>query len=123
MAHLTQKLTPSKLNNIHVSLCSLCEQVYEHERTVTSGEDKIDDRKKCVQTFEKENAYLKDKVDDTENRGRSSNLHFINVLDQSEGRHAFTFLNQLIPTEFPLYADVSPVDMSPLMLTCSQPYP
>lgn len=78
------KTIPTGLNNIQGSLSSLGEQVSELEHRVNSNEDNIADLTKRVQTLKKENAYLKDKVNDTENRSRSFNLRFINVPEQSE---------------------------------------
>ena len=63
---------------------------------MSSNEDNLEDLTKYVLSLEKDNAYLKDKVDDAENRSRSSNLCFLNVPEQSEGRDMMTFLNQLI---------------------------
>uniref|UniRef100_A0A3B1JM17 L1 transposable element RRM domain-containing protein n=1 Tax=Astyanax mexicanus TaxID=7994 RepID=A0A3B1JM17_ASTMX len=85
------------LQNIQGSLNSLCEQISELEQRVSSNEDNVDDLTKRVQTLEKENAYLKDKVEDAENRNRSSNLRFIGVPEKSEGRDMIVFMNKMIP--------------------------
>lgn len=53
-----------------------------------------------MQTLKKENAYLKHKVDEDENKSWSSNLPFINVPERSEGRHTIAFMNQMIPLLF-----------------------
>lgn len=99
MAHFDSKIETIQtgLSNIQGSLPSLGEQVTELEHRMSSNEDNIDDLIKRVQTLEKENAYLKDKVDDAENRSRSFNLRFINVPEKSEGRDTIAFFNQLIP--------------------------
>lgn len=90
----------TSLTSIHGSLSSLCEQISELEHRVSSNEDNFEDLSKRVQTLEKENAYLKDRVDDAENRSRSCNLRFINVPEKSEGSDMIVFLNQLIPLLF-----------------------
>lgn len=54
------------LTIIQGSLSSLDEQVSKLEHRVSSDGDNIDDLTKCLQTREKENAYLKDNVDDAE---------------------------------------------------------
>lgn len=63
---------------------------------MNSNEDNTGDLAKHVQIPEKENAYLKDKINDTENRSWSSNLCFLNVFEQGEGRDMIAFLNQII---------------------------
>ncbi|KAJ8344567.1 hypothetical protein AAFF_G00239660 [Aldrovandia affinis] len=46
--------------------------------------------------LQKENAYFVDKVDDLENRSRSSNLRFIQVPESAEGRNVISFMSLLI---------------------------
>lgn len=64
---------------------------------MSANEDNIGDLSKRVQALEKENAYLKDKAEEAENRSWSSNLRFINVPEHKEGRDVIAFMNQLIP--------------------------
>lgn len=87
----------SGLDKIQCSLSSLGDHVSELEQRVSSNEDNLEGLTKRVLSLEKENAYLKDKADEAENRSRSSNLRFLNVPEQSEGRDMMAFLNQLIP--------------------------
>ncbi len=98
-AHLDLRIssTQTGLTSIQGSLFSLCKQISELEHRVSSNEDNVDDLLKCVQTLEKENTYLKDRVDDAENLSWSLNLHFINVPVKSEGSDMIAFLSQLIP--------------------------
>lgn len=58
--------------------------------------DNVDDLITRVQTLEAENAYLKEKVDEAENRSRINSLGFINVPEKSEGVDVIGFLTQLI---------------------------
>lgn len=95
---------------------------------MSSNEDNIDDLIKRVQTLEKENAYLKDKVDDAENRSRSSNLRFINVPEKSEGRDTIAFFNQLIPLllgkeNFPTVAVIERAHRSPTFSSSTRSAP
>ncbi|KAK9976812.1 hypothetical protein ABG768_022012 [Culter alburnus] len=98
-AHLDLRISTvqTSLTNIQGSLSSLCEQISELEHRVSSNEDNVDDLLKRVQTLEKENANLKDRVDDAENRSRSHNLSFIGVPEKSEGGDVVAFMGQLIP--------------------------
>lgn len=50
-----------------------------------------------VLKLEKENSYLKEKVDDLENRSTSSNLRFLNIPEEAEGRDMMGFVKHLIP--------------------------
>ncbi len=99
MAHFDTKIetVQSGLNSIQGSLSSLGEQVSELEHRMSSNEDNTEDLTKRMLTLEKENAYLRDKVDEAENRSRSSNLRFINVLEHSEGKDMIALVNKLIP--------------------------
>lgn len=97
--HLDSKIETihAGLNQINGSLSSLCDQISELQTRVSTNEDTIDELTKRVQLLEKENAYLKDKAEDAENRSRASNLRFINIPEQSEGRDMIAFVNHLIP--------------------------
>lgn len=114
--------------SIHGSLSSLCEQISELKHRVSSNEDNFEDLSKRVQTLEKENAYLKDRVDDAENRSRSCNLRFINVPEKSEGSDVIVFLNQLIPLllgrdQFSAAPVIEMAHRSPIFSSGSRPAP
>lgn len=79
-------------------------------------------------TVEKENGYLRDKVDEAENRSRSSHLHFINVPEHSGGRDMIAFVDKLIP--LPLGKEIFLTAMaierahcSPTFSSCSRSAP
>lgn len=97
-AHIDSKIEPlqTSLNNIHGALSSLGDQISELEQRVSSNEDNVDNLTTRVQSLEVENAYLKEKVDEAENRSRINNLRFINVPEKSEGVDVIGFLTQLI---------------------------
>lgn len=81
LAHFDKKTDTLQagLNNIQGALSALNDHVTKLEHQVGSTEDNIVELTKRVETLEKENAYLKEKVDDAENRSRSFNLCFINI--------------------------------------------
>lgn len=129
-AHLDSKteIIQTSLTNIHGSLSSLCEQISELEHRVSSNEDNFDDLSKRVQILEKENAYLKVRVDDAENRSRSCNLRFINVPEKSEGSDVIVFVNQLIPLllgrdHFSVVPAIEMAHRSPTFSSGSRPVP
>ncbi|KAK7933170.1 hypothetical protein WMY93_004066 [Mugilogobius chulae] len=77
-------------------MSTISEQINTLEQRVSSNEDSVEDLIKRIKLLEKDNANLKDKVDDAENRSRSCNLRFINIPEKSEGRDVIAFMNQLI---------------------------
>lgn len=84
------------LNKVQVSLSSLSDQIAELEQRVSGNEDNVDDITKRLLVLEKDNAYLRDKADEAENRSRSNNLRFVNVPERSEGTDMIGFIVQLI---------------------------
>lgn len=99
-AHFDSKImsVETGLTSIQSSLSSLCDQISELEQRVSANEDNVGDMMKRVADLEKENAYLKDKVDDIENRSRSCNLRFVGIPERSEGKDVIAFIKQLIST-------------------------
>ena len=70
------------LNNLKIitdSLAKINTDIEEVQTRVSQNEDDIADLKAKVAFLEKENTYLKNKAQDTENRNRMSNLRFIGV--------------------------------------------
>lgn len=120
LSHFDSKMDhiQTSLNTIHGSLSTLGDQISELEQRVGSNEDNISDLEKRVKTLEKENSYLKDKVEDAENRSRSSNLRFLHIPERAEGRDILGFMNQLIPRllgkdNFPTPPNIERVHRSP----------
>lgn len=99
LTHFDSKMDPIYISlcNIQTSLNTLGEQVSELEQCVSSNEDNVQDHQTQLQHLEKENAYLVDKVEDLENRSRSSNLRFVKVLELAEGCDIYSFMSKLIP--------------------------
>lgn len=81
LSHFDSKMDniQANLNTIQGSLSTVVEQVLELEHRVSANKDNISDLENHVKTPEKENSYLKEKVEDAENRSRSSNLRFLHV--------------------------------------------
>lgn len=92
LTHFDSKMDPiqSSLCNIKSSLNTLGEQVSELKTMFRISSPRL-------QQLEKENAYLVDKVEDLENRSRSSNLRFIRVPESADGRNILSFMSRLIP--------------------------
>lgn len=86
----------SDLATIKLSLSNLGEHISELEQRVSSNEDNISDHGKQIKALEKENAYLRDKLDDIENRSRAYNLRFVHVPEKSEGKDTRGFISSLI---------------------------
>lgn len=86
----------SNLETIKLSLSNLGEHVSQLEQRVSSNEDNISDYGKRMEVLEKENAYLRAKLDDIENRSRAYNLRFVHVPEKSEGKDTRGFISNLI---------------------------
>lgn len=101
-AHIDARILPiqTSINKIQGSLSPICDQLSELEQRVSSNEDNVEDITKRVQQLEKENAYLKGKIEDAENRSRACNLRFINIPEKAEGRDSIGFVSNLIPLLF-----------------------
>lgn len=101
------------------------DHVTELEHRVGSTEDNIVELTKCVET---ENAYLKEKADDAENRSRSSNLRFINIPERREAKDMIAFINDLIPLllgkdNFPTAPVIERAHRSPTFTTSNRSTP
>lgn len=99
LAHLDAKVDPiqTKLCNIQVSLDTLGEHVSSLEHRVGANEDDIINLSTLTKELTKDNAYLKDKIQDLENRSRASNLRFVRIPESAEGRDTLGFMSKLIP--------------------------
>lgn len=97
-AHIDTKLSSvqTMLNNIQGSLSTLNDQITELVQRVSGNEDNVEDLTKRVAALEKENSYLRERVDDAENRSRANNLRFLLVPESSEGTDTVGFLQRLI---------------------------
>lgn len=60
-------------------------------------EDDIRDTRSTVSRLEKDVSYLKDKVQDLENRSKRSNIRIVNLPEESEGGNLVSFLERIIP--------------------------
>ncbi|KAL1265745.1 hypothetical protein QQF64_003772 [Cirrhinus molitorella] len=87
----------SSLSSISISLSTLGDQVNLLEQRVSANEDNVQACVTRVQTLDKENSYLIDKVDELENRSRRNNLRFVGVKESSEGNDIAGFMSRLIP--------------------------
>uniref|UniRef100_A0A671UH91 L1 transposable element RRM domain-containing protein n=1 Tax=Sparus aurata TaxID=8175 RepID=A0A671UH91_SPAAU len=87
----------TSINSLQSSLTTLDDHMTLIEQRFSGNEDMISDLEKRVKELEKQNNYLTDKVEDLENRSRSSNLQFLNVPERAEGRDMLGFIQQLIP--------------------------
>lgn len=98
ITHIDAKIKriEGSLNKIHVSLSTLRDQVSELERRVGTNEDDLQDLTQRLKMLEKDNAYLKQRVDDAENRSRASSLRFIHVTENAEGNDILGFIKHLI---------------------------
>lgn len=73
----------AKLTRIETSMSTLSEQMVEVETRVSATEDDLRDTRSTVTHLEKDVAYLKDKVQDLENRSRRSNIRIVNLPEKS----------------------------------------
>ncbi|KAK7898304.1 hypothetical protein WMY93_019157 [Mugilogobius chulae] len=97
-AHIDNMIAPvqSTLINIQASLSTICDQITELEQRVNANECNIENLTKRVAVLEKDNAYLRDRAEDAENRSRANNLRFVNVPENSEGTDPVRFITQLL---------------------------
>lgn len=79
------------LTKIESSLSSLADQVAEMEGRVSANEDNLGDALKRLDKTEKELQYVKDKLDDLEDRSRRNNIRIFNIPEKSEGQDAAAF--------------------------------
>ncbi|CAM4733334.1 unnamed protein product [Leuciscus chuanchicus] len=75
----------TSLTSIQGSLTTLGDHVSELENRVSSNEDNVTDIQSRLKLLEGENSYLRDKLDDVENRSRAYNLRFLHVPEKAEG--------------------------------------
>uniref|UniRef100_A0A3B3DZ89 L1 transposable element RRM domain-containing protein n=1 Tax=Oryzias melastigma TaxID=30732 RepID=A0A3B3DZ89_ORYME len=87
----------STLITMNGSISVLSEQVSMMEQRISENQDNLTNIETRVTFLEKENSYLRDKVDDLENRSRSSNLRFLRIPERAEGRDMVEFIQRLIP--------------------------
>ncbi|KAK7901123.1 hypothetical protein WMY93_017892 [Mugilogobius chulae] len=92
IAHLDLKIgsVQAGLMDIQQNLGTLTGQITELQERVSSNEDAVGDMQRRLCALEKDNTYLKEKVEDLENRSRRCNLRFINVPEKAEGVDSHT---------------------------------
>lgn len=122
-AYIDAKIAPiqASIEKIQGSMSIISDQINTLEQRVSSNEDNVEDLTKRVKLLEKENIYLRAKVDDAENRSRACNLRFINIPEKSEGRDTIAFMNKLIPQllgkeSFPTSAPIEKAHRTPTFL-------
>lgn len=98
VSHLSAKIDPIQetLQTIQTSLSTLGDHVSTLEQRVSTNEDDLVDLKKRIESLEKDNTYLRDKVEDAENRSRAHNLRFLHVPEKAEGSDIRGFMTELI---------------------------
>lgn len=99
-AHLDLKIggVQAGLMDIQTTLNSVTGQITELQQRVSNNEDEVSKLDRLC-TLEKDNSYLKEKVEDLENQSRRCNLRFIGVPEKAEGKDTVAFVGQqLIPT-------------------------
>ena len=76
MSHMDSKLDNIKtsLNKIENSMTTLGDHVNELEQRVSSNEDEIQSLLTLARKLEKDQAHLKERAEDAENRSRTYNL-------------------------------------------------
>lgn len=84
------------LSTLQSSLSTLGEHVSELEQRVSTNEDNILDYDKRMKSLESDNSYLREKLEDVENRSRAYNLRFVHVPENSEGKDIHGFMGELI---------------------------
>lgn len=98
VTHFDAKLDPIHLSlqTIQSAISTLGDHVSALEQRVSSNEDDLLDLKKHIETLEKDNTYLRDKVEDAENRSRAYNLRFLHVPEGAEGKDIYGFVCELL---------------------------
>ena len=84
------------LQTIQGSLSTLGDHVSQLEQRVSSNKDNLTELQTHVKTLASENSYLRDKIEDAENRSRAYNLRFLHVPEKSEGQDILGFMKGLI---------------------------
>ncbi|XP_015260695.1 PREDICTED: uncharacterized protein LOC107105091 [Cyprinodon variegatus] len=84
------------LMDIQQILTTITGQVTELQQRGSVNEDQADNLLARVCALEKDNAYLKEKVEDLENQSRRSNMRFIGVPEKMEGADMIAFIGQTI---------------------------
>ena len=98
LSHFDAKMDniQSGLQTIQGLLSTLGDHVSELEQRVSSNEDNLTELQKQVKSLVNENSYLRDKIEDAENRSRAYNLRFLHVPEKSEGQDIIGFMRSLI---------------------------
>lgn len=90
------KTINTALGEVNTKLEILGDQITAVQQRVSGNEDNIEDLKTRISNIEKENGYLKQKVDSMENYSRRSNIRIVKVSEKAEGRDVIGFVQQLI---------------------------
>lgn len=126
-AHLDMEIgiVQAGLMDIQQSLTTITGQVTELQQRVSANEDQADNLLARVCALEKDNAYLKEKVEDLENQSRRSNLCFIGVPEKMEGADMIAFIGQTIQSvlgkeNFPVVPPVERAHRTPTFARASK---
>lgn len=87
----------SSLQTIQGSMTTLGDHVSQLEQRVSCNEDNLTELQNQVKSLVGENNYLRDKLEEAENRSRAYNLRFLHVPEKSEGQNIHGFMKDLIP--------------------------
>lgn len=99
VTHFDAKIDPIQhsLQSIQSAVSTLGEHVSVLEQRVSSNEDDLLDLKKRIEILENDNAHLRDKAEDAENRSRAYNLRLLRIPEKAEGADIHGFVCELFP--------------------------
>jgi uncharacterized coiled-coil protein SlyX len=87
----------SSIDDLKSSMNDLLLRTTEAELRISTVEDTIARQDQVLTQLQKDNAYLKNKVDQMENQSRRSNIRVVGLKEDSEGRDPVRFFTQWIP--------------------------
>ena len=87
----------SSIDDLKSSMNDLLLRTTEAELRISTVEDTIARHDQVLTQLQKDNAYLKNKVDQMENQSRRSNIRVVGLKEDSEGRDPVRFFTQWIP--------------------------
>lgn len=87
----------SSIADLKSSMNDLLLRTTEAEMRISTVEDTVARHDQVLIELQKDNAYLKNKVDQMENQSRRSNIRVVGLKEDSEGRDPVRFFTQWIP--------------------------
>lgn len=87
----------SSIDDLKSSMNDLLLRTTEAEMRISTVEDTVARHDQVLIELQKDNAYLKNKVDQMENQSRRSNIRVVGLKEDSEGRDPVRFFTQWIP--------------------------